>query len=81
MAPNLPPWKATRIDEILSQGVDIDLRTLAKEFSTTFGELCMGSCAWGDLYGEINMGRFAWGAEYGKLYSGKLGVVLPGSVT
>jgi len=40
MAPNLPSWKAARIDEILSQGVDIDLHTLAKEYSTTYKTVC-----------------------------------------
>ncbi|KAG4427750.1 hypothetical protein IFR05_016769 [Cadophora sp. M221] len=40
MAPNLPAWKAARIDQILTNGVDIDLRALAKEFQTTYKTIC-----------------------------------------
>jgi transposase len=40
MAPNLPAWKATKIDNILSSGHDVDFHTLANEYQTTYKTIC-----------------------------------------
>jgi transposase len=40
MAPNLPAWKTTRINQILDNGIDVGLRALAKEFGTAYKTIC-----------------------------------------